>query len=77
MHTTTPTVSRRQAAGIIGVSSDTLKDWARATPPRGPRCVKLGGNKQSRTLYPLNEIERWQRDPQGYERRQGNHHGNG
>jgi hypothetical protein len=77
MHTTSPTVSRTQTARLIGVTTDTLKDWARATPPRGPRCVKLGGRKQSRTLYAIAEIEAWQRDPQGYEQRTyGGQHGN-
>jgi hypothetical protein len=37
--------------------------------------VKLGSRQQSRTLYPLDEIDRWRRDPIGYEQRQqGGHH---
>lgn len=65
---TSPTVSRRHAARLCGVAADTLKDWARSTPPRGPACVKLGVSKQARTLYSIAEIEAWQRDPRGYER---------
>lgn len=70
MHnTTSPYVPRRQAARLCGVATDTLKTWARSTPPRGPACVKLGDNKQARTLYSVAEIAAWQRDPRGYERR--------
>jgi hypothetical protein len=62
------TVSRRDAAAIIGIAPATLKKWA--SQQRGPRvAAKLGQAPQARTLYRLDEIERWKRDPVKYERR--------
>ena len=64
----TKTVTRRDAAAIIGVAPDTLKKWA--GQQRGPRiAAKLGETPQARTLYSLAEIERWKRDPVKYEQR--------
>ena len=70
----TNTVSRRIAASMIGIAPATLKKWA--VEERGPAVhAKLGDRQQSRTLYAVKEIERWRRDPVGYEqRRQGGHH---
>jgi len=70
----TKTVTRRIAAEIIGIAPATLKKWA--IEERGPAVhAKLGDRQQSRTLYAVKEIERWRRDPVGYEqRRQGGHH---
>jgi hypothetical protein len=70
----TKTVSRRIAAEIIGIAPATLKKWM--GQDRGPRiAAKLGDSKQARMLYAVKEIERWRRDPVGYEqRRQGGHH---
>ena len=70
----TKTVTRRIAAEMIGIEPATLKKWR--TQSRGPAVhAKLGDQKQSRTLYAVKEIERWRRDPVGYEqRRQGGHH---
>lgn len=62
------TVNRRAAAERIGVSPDTLRRWN--VEGRGPRvAAKLGTSQQARTLYRIDEIERWKRDPAGYERR--------
>jgi hypothetical protein len=64
----TKTVTRRIAAEIIGIAPATLKKWA--IEERGPAVhAKLGDQKQSRTLYAVKEIERWRRDPVGYEQR--------
>lgn len=64
----TKTVPRRIAADLIGVSHHTLRRWN--VEGRGPRvAAKLGTSQQARTLYRLDEIERWKRDPVGYERR--------
>lgn len=70
----TKTVTRRDAAEIIGISPATLKKWL--TQSRGPAVhAKLGHRQQSRTLYAVAEIKRWQRDPAAYERRhQGPRH---
>lgn len=64
---TSPTVPRRIAAELTGLSPATLKKMA--VERRGPAFVKLGQAQQARTLYRLDEIERWKRDPAGYERR--------
>jgi len=64
----TKTVPRKAAADLIGVSPNTLRRWN--VEGRGPRvAAKLGSAKQSRTLYALDEIERWRRDPVAYERK--------
>jgi hypothetical protein len=64
----TKTVTRRIAAEMIGIEPATLKKWL--TQSRGPAVhAKLGDQKQSRTLYAVAEIKRWQRDPAAYERR--------
>ncbi len=64
----TKTVPRRIAADLIGVSPHTLRRWN--VEGRGPRvAAKLGTAQQARTLYRLDEIERWRRDPVAYERR--------
>lgn len=62
------TVTRRDAASIIGIAPATLKKWN--LEGRGPAVhAKLGDQKQSRTLYAVAEIQKWQRDPAAYERR--------
>lgn len=67
-NTISQTVSRTQAAAIIGVKPDTMKHWAMQS--RGPMpAAKLGTQRQSRVLYELEEIERWRADPKRYERR--------
>ena len=64
----TKTVTRQAAAEIIGISHNTLRRWN--VEGRGPRvAAKLGVSQQARTLYRLDEIERWKRDPVAYERR--------
>jgi hypothetical protein len=69
MNATTTTVSRAAAAAMIGVHARTLANWACAKPARGPAPIKLGNCKQSRCLYHIDEITRWQRDPAAYEAR--------
>lgn len=69
MNTTTPlphAVGRTEAARLCGLKPDTLKHMAMQEPPRGPAFVKLGSERQARTLYPVSEIARWQADPTGY-----------
>jgi hypothetical protein len=64
----TKTVTRRVAAEMIGIAPATLKKWN--IEGRGPAIhAKLGHEQQSRTLYRIDEIERWRRDPAAYERR--------
>ena len=64
----TKTVTRRVAAEVIGIAPATLKKWN--IEGRGPAIhAKLGTSQQARTLYRIDEIERWKRDPAGYERR--------
>lgn len=61
---------------MLGIAHGTLKNWALADPQRGPTPIKLGETRQARTLYSLVELERWQRDPLGYEaRRRSSHRG--
>lgn len=69
------TVSRRVAAELTGLSPATLKKMA--GQHRGPAFSKLGSSKQARVLYRLADLERWQRDPAGYEaKHRGPKHGN-
>jgi hypothetical protein len=69
-----PAVSRRVAAELTGLSPATLKKMA--GQHRGPAFFKLGTSKQARTLYRLADLERWQRDPAGYEaKHRGPKHG--
>jgi len=65
----TITVPRAAAAKIIGVAPGTLRNWASASPVRGPRPIKTGPTQQARTLYAVAELQKWQRDPAAYERR--------
>lgn len=68
------TVSRREASRLTGLSSATLKKMA--LQRRGPAFIKLGASKQARVLYRLADLERWQRDPAGYEaKHRGPKHG--
>lgn len=67
MSTSSQTVNRRRASEIIGVSCGTLRNWACAKIKRGPAPIRLGTSRQSRTLYRLDEIERWRSDPVGYQ----------
>lgn len=70
----TPTVSRRIAAELTGLAPSTLKKLG--TQGRGPAFTKIGAAQQARTLYRLDEIEKWKRDPVAYERRhRGPKHG--
>jgi len=61
-------VPRAEAARLLGLSPATLRGWSAATPPRGPRAVKLGAGRQARALYPVSEIREFLADPQAYER---------
>ena len=61
------TVSRREASILTGLSPNTLKKMG--VEGRGPAFIKLGPKQQSRTLYRIDEVEKWKRDPVGYERR--------
>ena len=64
-HTISQTVSRTQAAAIIGVKPDTMKRWM--MQHRGPApAAKLSAAQQGRVLYAVDEIERWRADPTGY-----------
>lgn len=65
----TITVPRATAAKIIGVAPGTLRNWASASPARGPRPIKTGTTQQARTLYAVADLEHWQRNPAAYERR--------
>ena len=68
MNTPAPvTVSRAVAASMLWIGHGTLRNWASAKPPRGPRPTKTGTSKQARTLYEVADIKRWKRDPVAYE----------
>lgn len=57
-------LNRQQAARYLGLAPSTLRDlWAAA---RGPRAIKFGHCRQSRILYPVEELDRWRLDPTGY-----------
>ena len=60
-------VSRARAAEMIGRKAGTLRAWSAQSPPRGPRPTKTGTAKQARTLYAVDEIRDWLRDPVAYE----------
>jgi len=60
-------VNRRRASELTGLAPATLKKMG--VDGRGPRFTKIGASKQARTLYRIDEIERWKRDPVAYERR--------
>jgi hypothetical protein len=68
------TVSRRVASELTGLAPATLKKMA--LQHRGPAFIKLGASKQARVLYHLADLERWKRDPAGYEaKHRGPKHG--
>jgi hypothetical protein len=57
-------LTRRDAARYLGLSETYLRDaWAQSV---GPRAVKLGTERQSRILYPVEELDRWRSDPLNY-----------
>lgn len=60
-------VDRATASRILGVSQLTMRRWAMADPPRGPRFTKHGTSKQARTTYPVSELRDYAADPQKYE----------
>lgn len=71
----TPTVNRRRAAELLGLAPSTLRKWSCQQPPRGPKvAAKLGDSPQARTLYRVDELERWQADPVAYETRRNREH---
>lgn len=47
------------AARLLGLSAKTLRQLR--CDKAGPRCLKLGTKKQSRTLYRRSDLERWVR----------------
>lgn len=58
-------LTRRDAARYLGLSECYLREaWAAGT---GPKAIKLGERRQSRVLYPLEELDRWRRDPSRYD----------
>jgi hypothetical protein len=60
-------VSRARTAEMIGRKPATRRAWSAQSPPRGPRPVKTGPAKQSRTLYEVDEVTNWLADPVSYE----------
>lgn len=58
-------LTRAEAARYLRVSEFWLRDaWSKGI---GPRAVKLGCSRQARVLYPREELDRWRRDPLGYD----------
>jgi len=45
-----------EVQSMVGVSRTTLYEWMRATPPRFPKPVPLGG---SRVAWLLSEVRAW------------------
>jgi len=57
-------LTRKAAARYLGLSEVYLREaWAAGV---GPRAVKLGVERQSRVLYPIEELDRWRADPLNY-----------
>jgi predicted DNA-binding transcriptional regulator AlpA len=52
-----PLLGTAEAAAMLGLSQKTLREYRR--DGRGPRCFKLGTNKQARTVYRRSDVERW------------------
>jgi len=46
-----------QAAALVGLTPKTLRQLR--CERAGPRCLKLGTKKQSRTVYRRSDLERW------------------
>lgn len=59
--------TRKQAAAYLNLAECTLRRWWAATPPRGPRCVKMGTGRASRVRYPVVELAAFAADPIGYD----------
>lgn len=53
-------LSTPQAARAVGLAPKTLR--AMRCDRTGPRCIKLGGKKQSRVFYRRSDLERWVRE---------------
>lgn len=51
------TYTAREAAEIVGVTPDTLREWN--IRGIGPRGIKQGTTQQARVYYPAAEIDRW------------------
>jgi predicted DNA-binding transcriptional regulator AlpA len=50
-------LSTADAARLVGLSAKTLRQLR--CDKSGPRCLKLGTKKQSRTVYRRSDLERW------------------
>lgn len=59
-------VPRADAAVLLGLSSETLRDWAAATPPAGPPAIKLTSGRQGRVYYRMADLERFAADPAAF-----------
>ena len=46
-----------EAARLVGLTPKTLRQLR--CDKAGPRCLKLGAKKQSRTVYRRSDLERW------------------
>ena len=55
-----PLLSTPRAARAVGLAQKTLR--AMRCDRAGPRCIKLGGKKQSRVFYRRSDLERWVRE---------------
>jgi hypothetical protein len=53
-------LSTAQAASLVGLTPKTLRQLR--CDRSGPRCLKLGTKKQSRTVYRRSDLERWIRE---------------
>lgn len=58
-------LDRERTAARLGISVHTLKRWG--TAGTGPTPIKMGGTKQARTFWPLEEIEKFLANPAAYE----------
>lgn len=68
-HIELPTLlDRPTTARLLSIKESTLRKWWSATPPRGPRGLKLGLARQSRVMYPAAEVEAFAADPLRYAR---------
>jgi hypothetical protein len=53
-------LSTADAARLVGLTPKTLRQLR--CDRAGPRCLKLGAKRQSRTFYRRSDLERWIRE---------------
>lgn len=68
MTTTAPELVDADAlASMLNLSIHTIRDWRKQG--RGPQPIKLTPGRQGRIRFTLEEVRRWQENPEAYEAR--------